>query len=355
MLKNGDKVLMTIPTFGPFYQTFHKRRLDIKSERLSEETSWKLTPETLNKMLEESPDAKLLLFTHPGNPMGEVYSKAELIALSEVIINHNQGRESKDKLIVFSDEVARNTILNKKEEFCSIGSLPGMEDCTITGWSLSKDQSPGLGVAIAIGSKELVSQMNLGEGPAFPMQMAVVPVFSLEHEETFEKKYEEANEIYRNNLRLATSRIAEINESINEKLFPNEEPRSMISAEIAPEGGFQFTFNAKGLLGAKLPDDYTHITDSTQKHIMSSVDLAYYLRDVSGVELIPGEGFGFEPEEMKFRMTISKKEQQLTKSFDLISKALSALTLDKNVDIPTPSISSIIFSQSSNQSHLLDR
>ncbi len=323
LLSRGDKILMTTPSFGPFYTLLHDYRFNLSTTRLNRDSDWKLTPAILERMLEENQDARMLIFINPGNPMGETYSREELENLSKIIINHNQNLPPKKQLFIFSDEVAKNCILNEDKNFTSIGSIPGMEDFTITAWSLSKDQGPGLGVAVGVMSRNIVEKVRKGEGPAYQSHCAAREVFKRENMKEMAKYYDDSVVIYRHHFKISHQCVAKINQSLSEE-FGMKTPILSHESNI-PDGGFQFVFSAEGLRGFQFPTNYTHIPNPGQKEVNNSLDLAWYLRSTCKVELVPGEGFGFEGEEMKFRMTISKREEILKDSFDRIKEGISLL------------------------------
>ncbi|MES2677177.1 MAG: pyridoxal phosphate-dependent aminotransferase [Pseudomonadota bacterium] len=331
VLEEGDAVLLTTPTYGPFFSMLDRRKIKIKMTDLTADTNWKLTPAILEKMLSDSLEAKAFLFIHPGNPMGEVYSREELEAIAQVFVAHNEWRKQngREPLIVFADEVAKNITFDKDKKFTSIGSIVGMEDFTLTAWSLSKDQSPGLGVAIGIGPKAIIEQVrNEDTGPAFAMQVGAVQMFELANKEAMDKHYAEASAIYVSNINLVQGLLENLDSTLRRQVRDIKPEQKLVGYDQAPDGGFQFVFNAKGLLGAKFPDNYMHIPNLEQRRIKSSLDLAWYLRETAKVEFIPGEGFGFEGEEMVFRMTIGKRPEQLQEAFNRVSDHLLILSME---------------------------
>lgn len=93
----------------------------------SVETNFKITPEQLEKAI--TPKTKMIMFSSPCNPSGSVYNREELIALSEVIKKH-------PNIFVVSDEIYEH--INFTGNFCSIASIDGMYDRTITVNGVSK-------------------------------------------------------------------------------------------------------------------------------------------------------------------------------------------------------------------------
>jgi aspartate/methionine/tyrosine aminotransferase len=329
VLKRGDTVLLTKPTYGPFFSNLHNRGMNIKMRDLDASTNWKITPDILQGMLDEAPDAKVFFMINPGNPMGEVYSKQELEGLSKVIVKHNENRE--EKLLVFSDEVARNLILGDTK-FVSIGSLPGMADCTYTSWSLSKDiGGPGIGCAVAIAHKDLIERTRVDDaGPSYPVQVAAAEAFALSRQPEIIEHCQTANVIYKRNIRQITNWCEETNYKLNRHLYSSEGYQNLIYPMAFPEGGFQLPLQAKGLLGLRFPHDYIHRPNPDSKYIESSLDLAWYLRERAKVEFIPGEGFGFSGDSMVFRTTFGKRDTTLEKAFKQVDAAIMGLELDRD-------------------------
>jgi aspartate/methionine/tyrosine aminotransferase len=71
----------------------------------------------------------MIWICNPSNPTGHEFSKQDLEIIAEVAQKHN--------LIVFCDEIYEK-ILYDGIKHISIGSLPGMEDRTITAIGFSK-------------------------------------------------------------------------------------------------------------------------------------------------------------------------------------------------------------------------
>jgi aspartate aminotransferase len=86
---------------------------------------------------------KAIVLINPCNPTGRVYERAELEALADLAIRHD--------LLVYSDEVYEK-VLYDDSKHCSIASLPGMAERTITFLAFTKAYAMDgwrLGCAIA--------------------------------------------------------------------------------------------------------------------------------------------------------------------------------------------------------------
>lgn len=85
------------------------------------DTDFKITAEQLEKAI--TPKTKMIWYSSPCNPSGSVYSREELTALAKILEKH-------PNIYVVSDEIYEH--INFSGTFCSIASIPGMLEKTIT-------------------------------------------------------------------------------------------------------------------------------------------------------------------------------------------------------------------------------
>jgi aspartate aminotransferase len=130
ILQEGDKVLLPFPAWGYFQDVLKDRNVEIISVKTDVKNQYKITAQDLEKNLTQ--DTKMLIFTHPGNPGGGVYTHGELADITKVI------REFPN-LIVLSDEVYELLIFNKEKEFYPLSFFPSIakQIITINGFSKS--------------------------------------------------------------------------------------------------------------------------------------------------------------------------------------------------------------------------
>ncbi|MCZ8167511.1 pyridoxal phosphate-dependent aminotransferase [Flavobacterium sp.] len=121
MINPGDEVILPAP-YWVSYAEIIKIAGGIPVEvPTSVESDFKITPDQLAQAI--TPKTKMIWYSSPCNPSGSVYSREELTALSEIILQQ-------DNLYVVSDEIYEH--INFSGTFCSIASIPGMFDRTIT-------------------------------------------------------------------------------------------------------------------------------------------------------------------------------------------------------------------------------
>jgi aspartate aminotransferase len=112
LLDPGDEVIIPAP-FWLSYPEMVKLAggvaIIVHTDRI---TDYKITPEALNAAI--TPKTKLFILNSPSNPSGVVYTRAELHALAQVIIDRD--------ILVVSDEIYEKIIYDGVEQV-SIGSL----------------------------------------------------------------------------------------------------------------------------------------------------------------------------------------------------------------------------------------
>lgn len=337
-------VIMTTPTFGLFFNSFFNREIDVNLVKLSKKDDWKLTPKTLSQALQKDEYARVFVFINPDNPSGKSYSKSELEALAKEFISHNQERKKQGKppLILFCDEASRRIMLNPKEEFCSIATIAGMEEFTLTVSTSSKDLAPGLAICHGFGASWIIDKLLTQErttlpdvlasdrfGPSYPSQVLLEEIFSGRYQAQFDAHLEESIKVYRRNLDIISQSLQNLNSTLKTKFgeSPNGE---YIEISTMPDGGLQCLIQACAIRGMSFAGGFESQESSEEGAektvIKNSFDLVRYIEKVAKVRLLHGELCGFEGEEMFFRVTISKDNERMKEVFDRISSALEQLT-----------------------------
>jgi aspartate aminotransferase len=121
MINEGDEVILPAPYWVSYYEIIKLSGGVPVEVPTSVETDFKMTAQELEKAI--TPKTKMMWFSSPCNPSGSVYNKEELTALCKVL-------EKYPNIFVVSDEIYEH--INFSGTFCSIASIPGMLDKTIT-------------------------------------------------------------------------------------------------------------------------------------------------------------------------------------------------------------------------------
>ena len=121
MLNEGDEVILPAPYWVSYFEIIKLSGGVPVEVPTSIDTDFKITAEQLEKAI--TPKTKMIWYSSPCNPSGSVYSREELTALAKVL-------EKYPNVYVVSDEIYEH--INFSGTFCSIASIPGMLEKTIT-------------------------------------------------------------------------------------------------------------------------------------------------------------------------------------------------------------------------------
>jgi aminotransferase len=214
-----------------------------------------------------SEQTRVVIINTPNNPTGKVFSAEELRFIADLCIDHD--------VIAVTDEIYEH-ILYDGRKHVSIGSLPGMEERTVTIGSFSKTYSvTGWRVGYTLSCKALSGRIRkihdfLTVGAPAPLQAACTIALSL------------PESYYHGLARLYASK--------RKKLFKG-----------LSEAGFR----------CRLPEGAYYIFTEISDFGMSDMEFARYLVEKGGIAAVPGSSFYHEGGEDRLRFTFSKKDETL--------------------------------------------
>jgi aspartate aminotransferase len=113
------KVILPAPYWVSYFEIVLSGGLPVVVPT-SIENDFKITPTQLEAAI--TPKTKMMWFSSPCNPSGSVYSREELTALAKVLENILKS------LWLQMKSTSTSTLRN----FCSIASIPGMLEKTVT-------------------------------------------------------------------------------------------------------------------------------------------------------------------------------------------------------------------------------
>ncbi len=145
LLNPGDEALILDPYYPAYFEdTLIAEAVPI-TVPLDEEEDYGIDMEALERKITER--TKMIWMCNPSNPTGHVFSKEDLEIIAEVAQKHS--------LIVFVDEIYEKLVYDGVRHI-SIGSLPGMENRTITVNGFSKAYAmTGWRVGYVVAEKKL--------------------------------------------------------------------------------------------------------------------------------------------------------------------------------------------------------
>ncbi|MBL8824575.1 MAG: pyridoxal phosphate-dependent aminotransferase [Planctomycetia bacterium] len=146
----GDEVIIPTPYWTSYADLVTMTGASIVLVNTTIEEGFKLTAAKLKSAI--TPKTRLLMMNSPSNPTGVTYSRDELLALSQVVVEH--------QLAVLSDEIYENLSYDNVKSTC-IASLPSMQELTIVVSGASKSFAmTGWRIGWALGPKHVIKAMG---------------------------------------------------------------------------------------------------------------------------------------------------------------------------------------------------
>ncbi|WP_422007349.1 pyridoxal phosphate-dependent aminotransferase [Roseivirga pacifica] len=232
---------------------------------------------------------KAMIFSSPCNPTGSVFTKAELEAIAEVVLKH-------ENMVVVSDEIYEH--INYTGAHASIGAIPGMIDRTVTVNGMAKGFAmTGWRVGYIGAPLWLAKACNKIQGQFTSANCSIAQ---------------------RAALTALTTNLAPTQEMAKEYLRRREMVKELLD-EIpgvktnVPQGAFYFFPDVSAYFGKS--DGTTTINNAS--------DLAMYILDNAHVSVVTGEAFG-DPD--CIRLSYAASEENLRKAIAQIKEALAKLS-----------------------------
>src|SRR5215213_9834186 len=239
------------------------------------EDGFKMRPEALEKAI--TPKTKWIIFNSPSNPTGAAYTKAELKAVTDVLVKHPQ-------VWIMTDDMYEHLVYDDFKFFSPAEVEPGLYDRTLTINGTSKAYCmTGWRIGYAGGDEKLIKAMarlqaQSTSNPAAVAQWAAVE--ALDGPQDFIPKH---NKIFKERRDLCVSML---NQAKGIQC-----PR--------PEGAFYVYPSCDGAIG---------MTASTGKRLANDEDFVTELLEAEGVAVVQGSAFGVGP---AFRISYATKTEDL--------------------------------------------
>ncbi len=288
-LNPGDEVI--IP--APYWVSYPDMTLLAEGTpvfvKCPESNGFKLKPEDLEKAI--TPKTKWLILNSPSNPTGAAYTKAELKALTDVLLKHPH-------VWVMTDDIYEHLTYDGFEFFTPAQVEPKLFDRTLTVNGVSKAYAmTGWRIGYAAGPKELIKaiaviQSQSTSNPSSISQAAATA--ALNGDQSFLKGWKETYQKRRDLV------VGMLNKAEG------------ITCPM-PEGAFYVYASCAGCIGKETPDGKVLNTDT---------DFVNYLLESVGVACVQGEAFGLSP---YFRISYATSDKALEDACGRIQKACGTL------------------------------
>jgi aspartate aminotransferase len=253
------------------------------------ETNFKLTPEALEAAI--TPKTKWFIFNSPSNPTGAGYTRAELKALTDVLLRHPH-------VWIMSDDMYEHLVFDGFE-FCTPAEVePALYERTLTCNGVSKAYAmTGWRIGYAAGPENLIAAMRKIQSqstsnPSSVSQWAAVEALN------------GPQDFLADNVALFLRRRNLVVEMLN-------------AAEgltcPTPDGAFYVYPSIAGCIGKTSPDG---------KKIDTDEDFATALLEEEGVAVVFGGAFGLSP---NFRVSYATSDENLREACSRIQRFCAGL------------------------------
>ncbi|WP_449758278.1 aspartate transaminase [Erwinia persicina] len=288
-LETGDEVL--IP--APFWVSYPDMVLACDGRPVivtcSEQDGFKLTPENLRASITSR--CRWLLINSPSNPSGASYTRAELRALAEVLLDYPH-------LAIMTDDIYEHIRYDNAPNVHLLEVEPRLADRTLIVNGVSKTYAmTGWRIGYATGPKALIAAMGTLQSQSTSNASSVSQAAALAALNSGTEFITHSLEVYRQRRDDMAARLNAI---------PG------LSCRL-PEGAFYLYVNCGGLLGKITAEGQRLSTDN---------DVVLWLLDTAGVAVVAGAAYGLSP---YFRLSIATDLPALQQGADLIAAAVASL------------------------------
>jgi len=239
------------------------------------EDGFKMKPEALEKAI--TPRTKWIIFNSPSNPTGAAYTKAELKAVTDVLVKHPQ-------VWVMTDDMYEHLVYDDFKFATPAEIEPNLYERTLTVNGVSKAYCmTGWRIGYAGGRADLIKAMSMLQSQSTSNPVAVsqwASVEALNGPQDFIAKH---NAIFKERRDICVSMLNQSNGL--------HCPR--------PEGAFYVYPSCAGTMGKTAPSGKKLATDE---------DFVTELLEAEGVAVVQGTPFGFGP---AFRISYATKTEDL--------------------------------------------
>ena len=289
-LNAGDEVIIPAPYWVsyPDIVLFSGGTPVIIEAPLSQ--SFKITPEQLDRAI--TPKTKWVLLNSPSNPTGAAYSREELKALADVLMQHPH-------VWIMTDDIYEHIIYDNFK-FATIAEVePNLMDRTLTMNGVSKAYAmTGWRIGYAAGAKELIKAMAKIQSQSTSSPCSISQAASVE-----------ALTGPQDFIPVRVAAFKERRDRVVDLL--NTAPGITCSK---PEGAFYVYPGCDGLIGK---------TTDAGKILENDGDVVTWLLETEGVAVVQGAAFGLSP---CFRISYATSLEVLEDACSRIARACKSVS-----------------------------
>jgi aspartate aminotransferase len=280
----GDEVIIPTPYWVSYSDLVQMTGASYVLVPTTAESGFKMTPAQLKKAL--TPRSRLLMLNSPCNPTGAVYSRQELEALADVVLESG--------IAVLSDEIYEKLVFGDARATCFATLRPGLIEKTVTISGVSKTYAmTGWRMGWALGPLHVIKAMGniqsqQTSNPCSISQYAALAALEGDQEcvEKMRREFEARRELVCRRLRAIPG----------VRLLP-------------PDGAFYAFFSVADHFGRTLAG----------KKVTDSVSFCTVALESAHVNLVPGAAFGAEG---YVRLSFATSREQINGGLDRLEQLL---------------------------------
>ncbi len=285
----GDEVIIPAPYWVSYPDITLLVEGKVVPVACSEESGFKLRPQDLEAAI--TPKTKWLILNSPGNPTGAAYTRAELKAITDVLLRHPH-------VWVMTDDIYEHIVYDGFEFFTPAQVEPKLYDRTLTINGLSKAYAmTGWRVGYAGGPKALIGAINMIQSQSSTHTSSISQAAGVE-------ALNGPQDFIPKNIAVFKARRDLVVTMLNEA-------RGITCK--TPEGAFYVYPSCAGAIGKKTPNG---------KVIADDGDFVTALLENEGVAVVQGEAFGLSP---YFRISYATSTEALTEACKRIQRFCASL------------------------------
>lgn len=254
-----------------------------------QENGFKITADQLEAAI--TPKTKWFILNSPSNPTGTAYTKAELKALTDVVLRHEQ-------VWIMTDDIYEHIVYDDFEFSTPAEVEPKLYDRILTLNGVSKAYAmTGWRIGYAAGPEELIKAMNKVQSQSTSHAASISQAAAVEALNGPQDFIKSNNAVFKERRDLVVSMLNQAN-----------------GIEcLTPEGAFYVYPSCAGMIGKTTPNG---------KVLESDLDVATYLLEAEGVAVVFGEAFGLSP---YFRVSYATSTELLVEACERIQRACGNL------------------------------
>src|ERR1700757_810852 len=283
-LNPGDEVIIPAPYWVSYPEMVALAGGESVPVICPAETGFKLKPEDLEKAI--TPKTKWIILNSPSNPTGAAYTRAELKALTDVLVKHPH-------VWVLTDDMYEHLVYDDFE-FSTVAQVePRLYDRTLTVNGVSKTYCmTGWRIGYGAGPQQLIKAMAVLQSQSTHAPNTIAQWASVEALDGPQDFIPKNNKVFKDRRDLVVSMLNQANGIHCPK----------------PDGAFYVYPSCAGTMGKTAPSGKKLATDE---------DFVTELLGTEGVAVVQGTPFGYGP---AFRISYAAKTEDLEEACHRIQR-----------------------------------